>query len=269
MHFRNPVTIETSATRPGRYTDSVQLELRSITVRRADSRGRTVSSPRDLGVQGPPSTRGRFGDPGQFAGDPPHPRRRSALMFRRSFATLGGGVAIRVVAEFTEHPGAEDDTKSWQGAVDVGVRVCLKTVGQGGLEVGELAVEFGDDAAAVVVAANAAVIAGGALSCSEPSAARMVWARASVLRWRPAFFRIDRIEATDSAAPFFGVGAPGPEIRRRTGRQRMSSALFLTLAVWCGAALPVLSGAARPARRVGTPTRQAWWASTASIGCAP
>jgi hypothetical protein len=47
------------------------------------------------------------------------------VRFRRSFATLGGGVAIRVVPELTEHPGAEDDTKSWQGAVDVGVRVCL------------------------------------------------------------------------------------------------------------------------------------------------
>ena len=67
-------------------------------------------------------------------------------MFRRSFATLGGGVAIRVVPELTEHPGAEDDTKSWQGAVDVGVRVCLKMLGQGGFEVGDLAVEFGDDA---------------------------------------------------------------------------------------------------------------------------
>jgi hypothetical protein len=35
----------------------------------------------------------------------------------------------------------------------------------------------------------------------------MVWARASVLRWRPAFFRNDRIEATDSGAPFVGVDA--------------------------------------------------------------
>src|SRR5262245_37804668 len=41
------------------------------------------------------------------------------------FATLGGGVSIRVVPELTWHPGAEYDTKSWQGAVDVGVPVCL------------------------------------------------------------------------------------------------------------------------------------------------
>jgi hypothetical protein len=44
LHFRHPITIETDATLPGRYTDSVQLELRSITVRRADSRGQTVWS---------------------------------------------------------------------------------------------------------------------------------------------------------------------------------------------------------------------------------
>src|SRR6267378_4191952 len=56
------------------------------------------------------------------------------------FATLGGGVSGRVVPELTEHPGAEDDTKSWQGAVDVGVRVCLKMCRQLGLEVGDLAV---------------------------------------------------------------------------------------------------------------------------------
>src|ERR1700761_2506296 len=41
-------------------------------------------------------------------------------------ARLGGGVSVRVVPELTEHPGAEDDTKSWQAEVDVGVRVCLK-----------------------------------------------------------------------------------------------------------------------------------------------
>src|SRR5882757_3451240 len=61
-------------------------------------------------------------------------------------ATLGGGVAVRVVPELTEHPGAEDDTKSWQGAVDVGVRVCLKMCRQFGFEVGDLTVQLDDDA---------------------------------------------------------------------------------------------------------------------------
>jgi len=41
--------------------------------------------------------------------------------------------------------------------------------------------------------------------------------------------------------PFFGVV-------RDTSRNWMSSALFLTLAVWCRAVLPALSVAARPAR---------------------
>src|ERR1700722_7278649 len=62
------------------------------------------------------------------------------------FARLGGGVSVRVVPELTEHPGAEDDTKSWQGEVDVGVRVCLKMCGQFGLEFADLAVELDDDA---------------------------------------------------------------------------------------------------------------------------
>src|SRR5882757_3895455 len=61
-------------------------------------------------------------------------------------ATLGGGVAVRVVPELTEHPGAEDDTKSWQGAVDVGVRVCLKMRREFSFQIGDLVVEFGDDA---------------------------------------------------------------------------------------------------------------------------
>jgi hypothetical protein len=50
----------------------------------------------------------------------------SIVRFRRSSCDIGGGVAVRVVPELTEPPGAEDDTKSWQGAVDVGVRVHLK-----------------------------------------------------------------------------------------------------------------------------------------------
>jgi hypothetical protein len=53
---------------------------------------------------------------------------------------------VRVVPEFTEHPGAEHDTESWQGEVDVGVRVCLKMCRQLCFEVSDLTVEFGDDA---------------------------------------------------------------------------------------------------------------------------
>ena len=62
------------------------------------------------------------------------------------FARLGGGVAVRVVPELTEHPGAEHDTESWLGEVDVGVRVCLKMCRQFGLEVADLTVQFDDDA---------------------------------------------------------------------------------------------------------------------------
>jgi hypothetical protein len=43
---------------------------------------------------------------------------------------------VRVVAELTEDPTAKHDPKSWQGAVDLGVGVCFKMFGQGGLEVG-------------------------------------------------------------------------------------------------------------------------------------
>jgi hypothetical protein len=59
---------------------------------------------------------------------------------------MRGGVAVGVVPELTKHPGAEDDTKSWQGEVDVGVRVCLKMCRQFGFEVGDLTVQFDDDA---------------------------------------------------------------------------------------------------------------------------
>ena len=52
------------------------------------------------------------------------------MMSRRTFARLGAGVFVRVVPELTEHPGAEDDTESWLGEVDVGVRVLLKMVGR-------------------------------------------------------------------------------------------------------------------------------------------
>ena len=53
---------------------------------------------------------------------------------------------VRVVPELTEHPGAEHDTESWRGEVDVGVRVCLKMCRQLCFEVSDLTVEFGDDA---------------------------------------------------------------------------------------------------------------------------
>src|SRR4051794_33515165 len=62
------------------------------------------------------------------------------------FSGLGVGVSVRVVPELAKHPGAEDDTKSWQGAVDVGVRVCLKMCREFGFELADLAIEFGDDA---------------------------------------------------------------------------------------------------------------------------
>lgn len=62
------------------------------------------------------------------------------------FARLGGGVASGVVPELTEHPGAEHNTKSWQGAVDVGVRVCLKMCRQFGFQIADLVVELDDDA---------------------------------------------------------------------------------------------------------------------------
>src|ERR1700709_1221406 len=60
-------------------------------------------------------------------------------------ATLGSAVPVRVVPELTEHPGAEHNTKSWQGAVDVGVRVFLKMVGQNCLEFLDLTVQCRDD----------------------------------------------------------------------------------------------------------------------------
>jgi len=54
-------------------------------------------------------------------------------------------LAVRIVSELAERPGAEYDTESWHGEVDVGVRVLLKTVGQHGFELGDLPVELGDD----------------------------------------------------------------------------------------------------------------------------
>jgi hypothetical protein len=56
-------------------------------------------------------------------------------------AQVAGGAVLVV-----EGPMAEDDTESWQGELDVGVRVCLKMRRQFSFEVGDLMVQLGDDA---------------------------------------------------------------------------------------------------------------------------
>ena len=53
-------------------------------------------------------------------------------------------VAVRVVTELSEHPGAEDVTKSGKAAVGLSVRVLIKMVDQLGLEGGDLCVEHTD-----------------------------------------------------------------------------------------------------------------------------
>lgn len=74
------------------------------------------------------------------------PRRRSMGRFRRSSCeTWRWCSGSDRPPELTEHPGAEYDTKSWQGAVDVGVRVRLKMVGQHDLKLDDLVVELSDD----------------------------------------------------------------------------------------------------------------------------
>ena len=88
------------------------------------------------------------------------------------FAKLGGGVTVRVVPQLTEHPGAEDDTKSWQAEVDVGVRVCLKMCRSSASSsvIWRLSSMMMPTAARVVVP-NAAVTGAGAASCSMRSTA--------------------------------------------------------------------------------------------------
>src|SRR5918996_692058 len=54
-------------------------------------------------------------------------------------------IAVRVISELSERPGAEDDAKSGKTAQDLGVRVLLKMASQLGLERGDLAVELADD----------------------------------------------------------------------------------------------------------------------------
>ena len=90
------------------------------------------------------------------------------VRFRRSFARLGGGVSVPVIPELTEHPGAEDDTKSWQGEVDVGVRVCLNMGAQLGFRGGDLG------AKAKEAAASWSADAIGSVATSPPM--RMWWA---------------------------------------------------------------------------------------------
>jgi len=66
-------------------------------------------------------------------------------MCRRSCGETWRWHSGRVVPELAEHPGAEHDTESWQGEVDVGVRVLFKILGHGVLEVGDLTVQLRDD----------------------------------------------------------------------------------------------------------------------------
>ena len=116
------------------------------------------------------------------------------MRFRRSFCETWRRVSVRVVPELTEHPGAEYDTKSWQGAVDVGVRVCLKMGGQAGLELSDLAVELGDDAhLGAGGGAERRGDRGRGGSRSDRSAGWIWRARAAVLRFRPPRLSADWI----------------------------------------------------------------------------
>ncbi|MBA3622799.1 MAG: hypothetical protein H0W51_10875 [Euzebyales bacterium] len=53
-------------------------------------------------------------------------------------------VAVRVVPELAQHPGAENDAESGQTAQDHGVRVLLKMVCQRRLKASDLGCEHGD-----------------------------------------------------------------------------------------------------------------------------
>lgn len=77
--------------------------------------------------------------------------------------------------------------------------------------------------AARVVAPNAAVSGAGAVSCSVRSAAAISWARASMLRWRPACLRADRILARLRRVASAGVGAR-PSTARASRSARSSNA---------------------------------------------
>jgi hypothetical protein len=54
---------------------------------------------------------------------------------------LGVGVAVGVVTELTEDPGAQDDAKPGSAGVDLSVRVPAKMVGHRRPELGDLGVE--------------------------------------------------------------------------------------------------------------------------------
>ncbi len=54
------------------------------------------------------------------------------------------GVAIRVVSELAQHPGADKKAQSRLAADDLGVRVLIKMVGQFGLEDRQLAAHLSD-----------------------------------------------------------------------------------------------------------------------------
>jgi hypothetical protein len=58
-------------------------------------------------------------------------------------ATLRILVAVQVIAELCEHPGAEDHRESWQGADDLGVLVRLKMLAQLLLELIDLGPQRG------------------------------------------------------------------------------------------------------------------------------
>ena len=64
--------------------------------------------------------------PARFELSPPRGWGRFGIVTHPVSARLGGVVAVRVVTELCEYPGADDLTDTWQGEVDFGVRVLIK-----------------------------------------------------------------------------------------------------------------------------------------------
>ncbi len=129
------------------------------------------------------------------------------------FATLGGGVTFS--SRTTEHPGQDTHVLAAEVVRRLGVPQMCR---QCDLKVADLAVDSAMmPTAARVVAANAAVTAEGAASCSARSTAAISSARASRLRCRPALLRADRIFDRLRCAASAGVGA-----RPRTARASRS-----------------------------------------------
>ena len=60
-------------------------------------------------------------------------------------ARLGGGIPVRLITEFAEHPGAEDGPKSWQGSDHLCIRVLLKKDFELLGQPGDLSVHGGND----------------------------------------------------------------------------------------------------------------------------